>query len=283
MERKHPRVSVILPSYNSDERLIVSVKSVLNQTFDDLELIVVDDGSDGRNAKEILEGGGIDTEKVAFLTNKHNLGIQKTLNKGLKEAKGEYIARIDDDNEWIDKDKLKLQVEFLDSHPEYVLVGCGVVYVDENNQSVSTYIPPKSDERIRSIILSRNCFVHSSVVFRYDVVVSLGGYDETRRTLHVEDYDLWLRLGALGKIANIPVVGVQSLVHKSSISSRNLLTQIRRVVGLTKRYGDQYPGFYRSLLRGYVRLIRYSFAAIVLGGHKVRSKYFEKHALNIDK
>ena len=117
-----PRVSVILPAYNGERFIGRSIKSVLSQRLESFELIVIDDGSSDDTNSIIREFVGRDS-RVRHLSNKENLGIQKTLNIGIRESRGEYIARIDDDDEWSDNDKLSRQVDFLDGNKDYVLVG----------------------------------------------------------------------------------------------------------------------------------------------------------------
>jgi glycosyltransferase involved in cell wall biosynthesis len=234
------------------------MESVLSQTFSDWELIVINDGGSdetGSVVKKYIENDS----RIIYLENETNLGIQKTLNRGIKEAKGEYIARIDDDDEWIDKDKLKKQIEFLLNNPEYALIGTGVIVVNENKVELTRYLLPSTDEKIRNDLLCKNNFIHSSVVFRKAVALRCGGYSESEGTRNVEDYDLWLKIGIVGKMYNIPEYSVFYMARKGSVSSKNRTNQLRKDINLSKRYKNQYPNYFRALIMGYARLIFYGF------------------------
>ncbi len=250
-------VSVILPTYNGSKWLKKAIESVLHQSYQDWELLVVDDGSTD-NTSEIVAGFAATDLRIRYLRNVSNLGIQKSLNRGLREAKGEYIARIDDDDMWSDTDKLAEQVEFLNTHPEYILVGTGVVMVNENGMELFRYLLPQTDEEIKSKILFKNYFVHSSVLFRKDIVLSVGGYSEEESALHFEDYDLWLRIGTLGKFSNLPIYATSYRVRADSISSKNRVQVFKKVLSNMKKYKYQYKNYYMILIFLYVRFIAYS-------------------------
>lgn len=251
-------VSIILPSYNGGKYIRTAIESILNQTFSDWELLIVDDGSVD-NIKDIVVEYSKKDERIIYIKNENNLGIQKTLNKGIKEAKGEYIARIDDDDEWIDKDKLKKQVEFLDINQDYVLVGTGVIVVNESGDELFRYLLPETDQEIRSKILAKNCFVHSSIMFRKDTALSLGGYDESSDTKHIEDYNLWLRLGTLGNLHNIPIYAIKFALREGSISSANKQDQFRKNLKITKKFKNKYPNYFLAVIMSYIRIFIYGF------------------------
>lgn len=251
-------ISIILPTYNGGKYIRRAIDSIISQSFNSWELLVINDGSSDDTENIIKEYIKINP-RIIYIKNEVNLGIQKTLNKGLREAKGEYIARIDDDDEWIDKDKLKKQVLFLDDNFDYVLVGTGVVVIDENNNELFRYLLPEKNEDIRNKILGKNCFVHSSVMFKKDIVLKVGGYDESQNTRHVEDYDLWLKIGTLGKFANLPVYAVSFTQREGSISSKNKIEQFKKDITLIKSFKIKYPHYFSSLVRSYIRLIVYGF------------------------
>jgi len=257
-----PKVSIILPTYNGEKYISDAIQSVLNQSFSDWELLVVDDASTN-NTSGVVKRFSENDKRIIYIKNERNLGIQKTLNSGLKHAKGEYVARIDDDDVWIDSTKLEKQIAFLEENKNYVLVGTGVINVNEDNRELFRFLNPLSDIAIRKKMLSKNCFIHSSVVFRKDVVMRFGGYDETEKTKHVEDYDLWLKLGSVGKLANLPIYGVKFMMRRSSLSGKNKKEQFRKDILLAKQYKNIYPNYYQALLRGYVRIFLYGFFNIL--------------------
>lgn len=265
------KISIILPTYNGEKYISRAIESVLAQSFLHWELIIIDDGSSD-NTEKIVKKFSDKDSRVIYLKNEANLGIQKTLNRGLREAKGDYIARIDDDDEWIDKDKLQKQIEFFNNNSEYILVGTGVVIVDENNNELFRYLSPLDDKEIRGKILGRNCFVHSGVIFKKDIALKLGGYSEDKSTKHIEDYDLWLKFGMEGKLANISSYSVSFTLRSESISSSNRLTQAIMVLKLIRKYKDKYPNFKFNYFISFLRLFFFFIQKISPLSNKVLYK-----------
>lgn len=251
-------ISIILPTYNGAHRIEESIRSVINQSYTNWELLVIDDGSKD-NTKSIISSFIESDSRIKYILNEVNLGIQKTLNKGIKEAKGEYIARIDDDDLWCDIDKLKNQVEFLEQNKNHVLVGTGVIVIDESGKELFRYLLPESNKDIRSNLLGKNCFVHSSVLFRKNSALEFGGYDESHNTRHLEDYDLWLKLGTIGKLHNLPLYSVRFTLRKGSLSSVNKLEQFKKSLKIIKGFRNSYPNYIGALARSIARLIIYGF------------------------
>lgn len=257
-----PKVSILLPTYNGAKFVAQAIESVLAQDFSDWELLVVDDGSVDDTA-HIVQGFAARDPRIIYIKNDRNLGIQKTLNDGLRHAQGQYIARIDDDDEWSDPRKLEEQIAFLDSHPEYVLVGTGAIVVDENRKELFRFLNTQTDEAIRQELLGKNCFTHSSVMFRKDAALRVNGYTETKDALHVEDYDMWLKLGRVGKLENLPLYGVRWMLRASAISSRNRITQFVNSMRLSVTYRHSYPGFMKGFVRSWIRLIAYGIFSFI--------------------
>ncbi len=123
------------------------------------------------------------------------------------------------------------------------------------------YLFPATDKEIRKAILRKNCFIHSSVMFKKDVAQVLGGYDESRETQHVEDYDLWLRLGGVGELANIPLFAVTLTLRDGSISGKNKITQLKKILGILRKHKNNYPGFAIAYFQAKVRIGLYRFFA----------------------
>lgn len=253
---KPPKVSVILPTHNGGKFITRAVESVLKQSFKDLELIVVDDGSSDHTS-QIIEEFKQKDQRVFFLKNKENLGIQKTLNKGLAAAKGEYIARIDDDDEWVERTKLEEQVLFMDANPDYELIGTGVIMVDEGRNELFRFLQPVEDSSIRKRILYKSCFMHSAVLFRKATILSLGGYSEDGKHRHIEDYNLWLHLGKAGKLHNLPMYGIKFMLRDGAISAVYKSDQFKNNVRLVKEFRRDYPGAFGAIIFSYVRLFGY--------------------------
>jgi len=247
-------ISIILPTYNGAKRIQGAIESVLGQSHASWELLVIDDGATD-NTAEIAARFTVNDHRIKYFKNDTNLGIQKTLNRGLAEAKGKYIARIDDDDVWIDIDKLKEQIEFLENNQDHVLIGTGFVAVNEQGTEIFKYLNPKEDKDIRADMLRKNCFVHSGVVFRRDIALQQGGYSESEEVMHIEDYDLWLKLGSVGKLANISSYSVKLLLRSESISSKNKVGQLRKSIKNIGKYKDVYPNYLSSVVSLWIRLL----------------------------
>ncbi len=258
-------VSVIMPTYNSSEFIRQAVVSVLSQSYQNLEIIVIDDGSTVGNAAEIVGELIKQDGRVRYLR-QDNAGQAAARNFGIADARGEFVALLDDDDEWIDPGKLKKQLDFFEHHPDCVLAGTGMRGVDEKGRKAYDYIPPQTDEKIRRNILFGSCFINSSVVFRKAAFKAVGGYKAGEVMRHVEDYELWLNLGTVGKMANLPFYGVRCRLRPSSDGGKNLLKQQIKNVSLIKQYGKTYPRFTSALFFAYTRLI----IRRLIGGMPVR-------------
>ena len=193
-----PHVTVLLAVHNGERHLRASIRSVLAQTFEDFELLVVDDAStDG--TREILDAFA--EPRMRILTNTENLGLTRSLNRGLREARGRYVARQDADD-LSDPPRLARQVALLERRPELALVATQYRRIDDSGEVESAREVPTEAVDIRWRLLFLNAFTHSSVTFRRDVVLALSGYDETYS--YAQDYDLWSRIAATHEVAALP-------------------------------------------------------------------------------
>lgn len=251
------KVSVILPTYNGRRFIARAIESVLRQEYRDFELLVIDDGSTDDVASKVAAYVARDA-RVRLIRNGSNLGLQKTLNVGLREAQGEYIARIDDDDVWELPHKLAQQVRFLDKHPDYALVGTGVIVVDEHGTELFRFLNPETDHQLRRRMLYRNYFSHASVMFRKSIAMQFGGYSERVEALHVEDYELWLKLGTTAKLANLPIYGLRFMLRPSTISARHKRVQLVRQFQLMQAFKSSYPGYLPARIKSTLRLAAYS-------------------------
>jgi glycosyltransferase involved in cell wall biosynthesis len=251
-----PTVSVILPVYNGGGSLLTALESVLAQSFTDWELICVDDGSTDGTA-EVLAAFAARDSRVVVLTNQPNQGLQYSLNRALAKAKGRYIARLDADDTWCDPEKLQVQVDFMETHPDHVAVGAGSVVVNGARAEQYRYLQPLADAQIRGLLLGKNCFIHGTMLLRRAALDEVGGYDSGPATKHVEDYDLWLKLGRVGKLANLPRYSLRYTVSAGQISTQNRRLQLQKNIYLMNRYRADYPGYLRAWAWNYARLLVY--------------------------
>lgn len=188
-----PKVSIIMGVYNGEKRVGNAIESILNQTFTDWELIVCDDGSsDG--SYELLKRFETEDKRIVAIRNPQNMGLAKTLNHCLEKAKGQYIARMDDDD-YSHPERLETEVEYLDSHQEYAIVASGRKMIDENG--IWGY-DTNFGERTNIDIFKGNSFAHPTVMVRKEAYSSVGGYSTYPWIGREEDTDLWCKMYSYG-------------------------------------------------------------------------------------
>lgn len=195
-----PTISVLLPVYNAQNTLREAIDSILNQSFNDFELIVLNDGSTD-DSEAIIKS--YSDPRIRYLAHP-NCGLAATLNKGLQIAKAEIIARQDNDD-CSKPTRFEKQLRYLQDHQACVLLGTAAEIIDEKGTSTGRiHAHPSDNCALQFQLLFDNPFVHSSVMFRKSLVIELGGYS-TANTVF-EDYDLWSKLAAKGELANLPDV-----------------------------------------------------------------------------
>jgi hypothetical protein len=220
-----PSVSVLLPVYNGAAFLRGAIDSVLAQSFRDFELLVIDDGSSDGSADIALSAGD---PRVRVLRNERNLGLAGTLNVGLEAARAPLVARQDADDISL-PERLARQTAFADAHPEIALVGTQGWAIDAAGRKCGDLDKPREAAGIAWLMMFDNAFLHTSVLFRRDVVQALGGYDPT--FVYCQDYELWSRLLMSHPAANLPERLVLSRLHGGSMTET-----------VQKEYGDQALG-----------------------------------------
>lgn len=246
---KEPLISVVIATRNRAEYLNKAIGSVFNQTYKNIEIVIIDDCSID-NTPEIILRYCRQNRGIIFLRNDTNLGFPKSLNKGVALANGKYIARLDDDDFWADSKKLDKQAGFLDNNKDCVLVGGGVIWIDEKGKEIFRYLLPENDEDIRKYILSDNCFVHSSAVFRKSDWEKAGGYNEK---FGIDcDWALWLELGKLGKFHNFSEYFVYYLKWNKNISNFNIRDNLKKQIILRYDYRNDYQGYLKSFFLGWI-------------------------------
>jgi len=218
-----------MPVYNGETYLPEAIESILNQTFTDFEFLIIDDGSTD-NSWNILNN--INDSRIRLVKNNRNMGITKTLNKGLQLARGDYVARMDSDDTCF-PERLQRQKVFLDENLNFAMVGSWVEVIDEIGRKIKKINFPIVSYLLKWRLLNTNTFVHSAVMFRKNAVLGLGGYFDKYR--HAEDYDLWSRLSTHFEVANIPAVLVNWRFCKESISVKNAKKQKETSEQIAKR------------------------------------------------
>ncbi|MSR73730.1 MAG: glycosyltransferase [Candidatus Pacebacteria bacterium] len=248
------RVSIIMPTHNRMDLVPRAIESVRKQTFMDWELLVTDDASTDTTWNVLTEWAAKDARIKPHrnATNQYP-DISGILNGGIARSQGAYIARLDDDDYWIDSEKLAKQVAYLDAHPECVIVGTGVVVVDAENKERYRYFKKEFDIDIRKSALAANPFTHSTVMYRKSIALAAGGYANR----YIEDWALWLAMGTRGSLHNIPEYSIAYLMAESNKTWLFQRAQYREVMKLIWRFKWQYPRFARGFA---VNCAAYAFA-----------------------
>lgn len=202
-ENKIPKISVVMAIYNSERYLSDAIKSILSQTFSDFEFIIVNDGSTD-NSLKIIESFSDPRIKII---NQENQGLAKSLNNGLRQARGEFIARMDADDISF-PERFEKQIKFFENNPEYDFCGTSAIFINEIRQKIGERIVLDDWQKIKKTILWKNPFIHPSMMFRRTLLDKAGFYYEHPRhskfDYYPEDYELWLRaIGRGMKCANL--------------------------------------------------------------------------------
>lgn len=203
-----PCVSVLMPVYNAEMFLQKSIESVLNQTFIDFELIIINDGSTDSSEHIILQ---FSDSRIKYIKNEFNLKLIQTLNKGMKLARGKYLVRMDSDD-ICELERFQIQVNFMDRNPEIVVSGTWFKLFGNSAQLVQY---PIEHDAIVTNLLYTCCICHPSTIWRLEKLDKIA-FDENYA--HAEDYHFWINCLEIGKIANIPQSLLNYRVHGDSVS-----------------------------------------------------------------
>lgn len=192
------KITVLMPAFNAEKYIHDAIQSVLLQSFEDFELLIIDDGSADKTsaiAKEFTD------PRIRLMKLPHQ-GISRALNVGLKNATGQYIARFDADDICLPQ-RLEKQYNFLNKNPDYVLVGCDVEYITQAGEHIFNFqCSAYTHEAIMQQLYECCPFIHSGVMYRKEMAQKAGGYSSDAHTF--EDHLLWTQLVKYGKYYNLP-------------------------------------------------------------------------------
>lgn len=243
-----PKVSVLMLTMDRYQTIGRAIESVLAQSLEDWELIVVQDGNNQAVSSVIQEWEARDSRIRHVQRFKHG-NIAEANNYGLRRTKGEFIAILDDDDYWSDPVKLERQVEFLESNPEYVGCGGGAVCIDTKGQETLRYIKPQEHEEIIGRALLANPMVHSTVLYRRSAAQQVGFYDESLAGF--QDWDLFLKLGTVGKLYNFPEYFLAYQIWEGGGSFQSQKKNTQSALRIVRRHGDSYKGYLVALTMAY--------------------------------
>ena len=222
MKKSNKTISVIMGIYNCAETLPQAVQSIMNQSYEKWQLIMCDDGSTD-NTLQVAASLAKQDSRIKLLRNKKNRGLNYTLNHCLKYASGDYIARMDGDDESL-PERFEKQLNYLETHPDYSIVSSSMILFDESGNWGQTKMPeyPHSGDLIKGTAIC-----HAPVMMRKECMDKVAGYTIDRRMLRVEDVNLWIKMYAAGyRCYNIQEPLYRMRNDKKALSRRKYIYRI---------------------------------------------------------
>lgn len=215
-----------MPVYNGEKFLKVAIESILNQTYTDFELIIINDGSTDQSVEII---NSYHDKRISFVENDANKGIFYTRNRLFDEAKGKYIAILDCDD-YAEPTRLEKQVEFLDNNGTFGLVGSWITLIDDENKIKGAWQLEHRPERISAKLLFNNQFAQSSIMMRREFADLKYREDYPP----AEDYDLWIRIAHKTRVINLTESLVKYRIHETNISKTQSERAERNILKIYK-------------------------------------------------
>jgi glycosyltransferase involved in cell wall biosynthesis len=216
-----PLITVLMSTFNNSSQINNAINSILSQTFGNFEFLIINDASTDNTRDLILS---FRDKRIRLIDNEKNVGLTKSLNKGLSLARGKYIARIDADDISL-FDRLEKQILFLKRNPEFILLGTSFNIINKKHRVIREVKFNINPENIYYDITFQNLFAHSSVIFRLSDAIALGGYDEGFR--FSQDYDLWYKFTRRGMTWILPDILTLWCDEPGNISNKEKKEQQR--------------------------------------------------------
>lgn len=242
MNSELPNVSVLMSVYAEPiDWINQAVQSILNQTFTNFEFIIVNDNPSSKALRSYLEELQQQDNRIKILTNSYNLGLTKSLNNGLKNCAGKYIARMDSDD-WAYPNRLAKQVRFMDNHPD-VIASSALAYSWDGENLLKPIFRPTDYDDMVSYTFTSSPFIHPLLIMRKDVLVKNNiTYDEYYP--RSQDYKLAIDLLKYGKITNLPEYLLKYRISKNQITSKFGSEQVELCKLIRRKYINDFYAKY---------------------------------------
>ena len=236
MTNPYNLISIVMSVFNGEQFLRTSVESMLNQTYINFEFIIVNDGSVD-NTFNILKKYAKKDLRIKIINNDKNIGLTKSLNKGLKIAKGKFIARMDADDISL-PERLEKQLSFMEIHSEIGAVGCWYYLIDKYNKIIKECRPPRKYSKIKKALIKKAIInsvplIHPGLMIRKDALEKINFYDEN--FIYAQDRDLLFRILKYYKIAVVPEILFKLRISDKSISAKNEIEQKKYCIMAKRR------------------------------------------------
>ncbi|OVE78950.1 hypothetical protein BVY00_01460 [bacterium G20] len=250
--RPTPLVSVIMPAWNNEAYIEAAVNSLIDQTYKDWELVVVNDYSNDKTGK-VIDSLAKKDKRIRAFHNKQNIKQTRTRNFAISQAKGEYIALLDSDDER-PPTSLEKQVKFLEANPDVVAVGTGAEICDIHMNRLNDRLYPLENEQIRRTFFRYSPFCLASLMIRAKALDSPAYNPDVEPA---EDIDLAMRLGMKGKLANLPEILYRVRTHKQSVTQRGARVMEKKTFGIRRKAVKQY-GYKMTLADMIYNILQFS-------------------------
>ena len=241
-----------MPAYNAEKYISEAIKSILNQTFKDFEFIIIDDGSTDRTW-EIIQKYAKKDKRIIALKNERNSKICKTLNRGIKIAKGKYIARMDADD-WSYPDRLRKQYKFMEKNTEIAISGGTIEVCDEEMKVLNRRKYNLNDGEIRKKLFRYSPFCHPLVIIRKNILDKTGFYDSN--LVYAEDYDLYFRIGIFSKFGNLKDIILKYRMLEDNSTSKYLKEMELKTLAIREKAVKKY-GYKMTVLDKIYWMVQY--------------------------
>lgn len=249
----HPAVSVIIPTYNRANYLKKSIQSVISQTIKDIEIIIINNYSTD-NTLEVISS--FYDQRIKIINFKNGGVIARSRNQGMVQSTGKYIAFLDDDDIWC-QDKLELQIEYLESHPEFGAVYSNAIIIDEKDNRKGFLLDRgrAKEGNVFQNLLGGNFITILTVLIRREIVDSIGLFNEDSSLIAVEDYEYWMRIALKFEFGYIGKPLALYRIHSTSMSKRNSVALLRqKVLRMFLKNRDEAEKYHDEIINNIERL-----------------------------
>lgn len=220
-----PLISVVMPAYNAQKYLSIAIESILNQTFKEFELIIINDASSDKTLS-IIKSFAKKDSRVKIINNDTRLDIAGSLNKGISAASSEIIARMDADDISL-PNRLEVQYKLINDSKRIAAVGANIVVMDPQEKDISARSYPEKSKDLKKCFFKYSPFAHPVVMFRKKFFDEVGGYDP--KYSPTEDLDLWFRMGMKHEFKSVPQLLLRYRLSESS-SSHSIIRNLEMLV-----------------------------------------------------
>jgi len=229
---KNPTVSVIIPTYNRAHLVGRAIESVLNQTYKDFEIIVVDDGSTD-NTEDIIRQFQEKDKRIKYIKHDKNKGGSAARNTGIKNSSGYFLSFLDSDDQWL-PNKLEFEVKILNNNKNCIICSTGHTFINEKNMKIISKTSFKKQLVSQKTALRGECLTTNDFTVIKKAIVNIGGFDEKLPAR--QDWDLWIRITAIGRGIQIPINTVNKYIMRKDQISAGLQDKLIGTIILLEKH-----------------------------------------------